>query len=64
MLNPFRCFNSSPEVIRLTVLLCVRPGGVTRTGGLKTPVSGLSETGSYEARSTRLAPCESWPTLL
>jgi len=24
MRNPFRCFNSSPEVIRLTVMLYVR----------------------------------------
>ena len=24
MTNPFRCFNSSPEVIRLTVMLCIR----------------------------------------
>jgi len=24
MQNPFRCFNSSPEVIRLAVMMCIR----------------------------------------
>jgi putative transposase len=30
MRNPFRYFNSSPEVIRLTVMLYIRYPGVVR----------------------------------